>query len=88
MFNVYDRDWDCMVLIVEHVCDVFASHVLHDDQNKMVVGGGMGEVPYFGGMMAPRFAPARYLMNQDLHAKRCYQRGIKQEGPFQCFVCG
>jgi hypothetical protein len=60
----------------------------HDDMNAMVVGGGMGEVPCFGGMIPPCFVLAGFLMNEDLRAQWCHQRGVKQEGPFQCFVCG
>jgi hypothetical protein len=86
--SFYDRDRDCMVLIAECARGAFASCVLHDDTNAPVVGGGMGEVPSFGGMIAPRFVLAGFLMNQDLHAEQCHWRGIKQEGPFKCFVCG
>jgi hypothetical protein len=76
-----------MVLIVEHVCDAFATHVLHDDPNGSVVGGSMREVPCFGSMIvAPYFAPAGLQVNQDLCAEQCHWHGIKQEVPLQCFV--
>jgi hypothetical protein len=83
-----DRDQDGMVLIAEHVHDAFTTHVLHDDSNALVVGGGMGDVPCFGGMIAQRFAPAELLVNQDLCAERCHRCGIKQIGPFLHFMSG
>jgi hypothetical protein len=51
-----------MVLIAEYVRDMLTPHVFHDDTNATVVGGGMGELPSFGGMIAPCFAPAGLLM--------------------------
>jgi hypothetical protein len=71
--SCYDWDWDCMVLIAERVRDTFASCVLHDDPNSTGVGGGMGELPCFGGMTAPRFALAGFLANQDL----CEQNNLE-----------
>ncbi len=61
--SCYDRDQDCMMLIAERVHDRLTPRLFHDDTNAMVVGGGMGEVPYFGGMITPCFAPAEFLMN-------------------------
>jgi hypothetical protein len=66
-----------MFLVSEHVHDTFTSRVFHDYTNAMVVGGGMGEVPCFGSMITPGFALVRFLMHQDLRAKRCHWCGIK-----------
>ncbi len=66
-----------MVLIAERVRDALTPHFFHDDTNAIVVGGSMGEVPCFGGMITPRFAPAGFLMNKDLHAEWCHRSGIK-----------
>jgi hypothetical protein len=83
----YGQDRDHMMLVSEHVCDTFTSRVFHDDTNATVVGGSMGEVPCFGGMITPSFASAGFLMHKDPLAKQCHQHGIKQEGPFQCLMC-
>jgi hypothetical protein len=61
--SCYDRDRDCMMLIAEHVRDAFTPSFFCDDINATVVGGSMGEVPYFGGMITPCFASARFLKN-------------------------
>ncbi len=82
------QDRDRMMLVAERVRDTFTPRIFHDDTNAMVVSGGMGEVPCFGGMITPRFASAGLLMNQDLRAERCHRRGVKQEDPFQCLVRG
>jgi hypothetical protein len=52
-----------MMLIAERVRDVFIPRILHDGTNAGVVGGSMGEVPCFGGMITPLFALAGFLMN-------------------------
>jgi hypothetical protein len=59
----YGRDRDCMMFIVERVRDAFTPRIFHDDTNAMVVGGGLGEVPCFGGMMTLHFGLAGFLMN-------------------------
>ena len=51
--SCYDRDRDRMMLIAERVRDAFTPRFFHDDTNAMVVGGSMGEVPCFGGMITP-----------------------------------
>jgi hypothetical protein len=84
--DCYGRDRDHMMLISEPVRDAFTACVFHDDTNSTAVGGGMGEVPCFGGMITPCFALAGFLMHKDLHAEQCQRLGIKQEGPFQCLV--
>ncbi len=76
------------MMVLERVRDAFTSCVFHDDMNAVVVGGGIGEVPYFGGMITPSFASAGFLMHKDLRAKQCHWHGVKQEGPFQCLVQG
>jgi hypothetical protein len=73
----YGWERDCMMLVSERVRDAFTSRVFHDDTNATVVGGGMGEIPCFGGMITPGFALAGCLMHKDLCAERCHQRGIK-----------
>ena len=55
-----------MMLVSERVRDAFTSRVFHDYTNATVEGGGMGEVPCFGGMMP-----------QNLHAEWCHWCGIK-----------
>ena len=59
----YGQDRNCMMLILEHVHDAFTPRIFHDDTNATVVGGSMGEVPCFGGMITPLFALAGFLMN-------------------------
>ena len=86
--SCYDWDRDNMMLIAECVRDAFTPHIFHDDTNATVVGGGMGEVPCFGGMITPRFGLAGFLMNWDLRSEWCHRRGVKQEGPFQHLVRG
>ncbi len=66
-----------MMLVLEHVRDAFIPRVFHNDTNATVVGGGMREVPCFGGMITPGFALAGFLMHQDLSAERCHRRGVK-----------
>jgi hypothetical protein len=61
--SCYDQNRDCMMLIAERVRDAFTPCICHDDTNAMVVGGGMGEVPCFGGMITLRFLLAGFLMN-------------------------
>ncbi len=61
-----------MMLVLERVCDAFTSRVFHDDTNATVVGGGMGEVPCFTGMITPGFAPSGFLVHKDLRAERCH----------------
>ena len=46
-------DGECMVLKAEHVGDAFAPGVSHDHLDAPVVICGMGEVPHFGGIIAP-----------------------------------
>jgi hypothetical protein len=41
------------MLISECVCDMFTLRIFYDDTNTTVASGGMGEVPYFGGMITP-----------------------------------